>query len=129
MSDEWEKPPPQLVREKRKFPLRYLIFFIVGLYVGGVIVAWAVAGKQFPIYDFLEFWLFLVIILSIILVWTWWVTTSQRTRSVISAKDNTVVATVPVGIEPGVAAYDFGKGEIFVTTGSPGTILGSNRSR
>ena len=68
MSDKWEKPPPKLVRGKRKFP-RYFIYLIIGLFLGGLIVSWLVGGL-------IGFWLFLIIILSIVIVSVWWVITS-----------------------------------------------------
>jgi hypothetical protein len=68
MSDKWEKPPPKLVKGKRKRP-RYFIYFIIGLFLGEIIM-WAIAG------GILGFWLFLIILLSIVMVSIWWVITS-----------------------------------------------------
>ena len=75
MSDEWERPPPKLVRGKRKFPW-YLIFLIIGLYLGGVIVWWAVARKQLPIDFILGGWFIVTVILAMGLLLSWWVITS-----------------------------------------------------
>jgi hypothetical protein len=71
MTDEWERPPPKLVRGKRKFP-RYFIYLIIGLYFGAVIVTWAVAGKQLPIDVILEAWLLLIAFLALALMCVWW---------------------------------------------------------
>ena len=72
MSDEWEKPPPRLVRGKRKFP-RFFIYLIIGLYFAGVVFTWAVAGRWLPIDAILILWIFPIIFLSIIFALTWWV--------------------------------------------------------
>ena len=64
MSDKWERPPPKLVRGKS-----YFIYFIIGLFLGGLIVFWLVGGL-------IGFLLFLIIIVSIVIVSVWWVITS-----------------------------------------------------
>lgn len=73
MSNEWEKPPPKLVKGKRKFP-HYFIYLIICLYLGGVISTWAVAGRWFPIELILILWLFPIVFISIVFALTWWVT-------------------------------------------------------
>lgn len=72
MSEEWKKPPPKLVKGRRKFP-RYFIYLIIGLYLCGVISTWAVAGRWFPIELILILWLFPIVFISIVFALTWWI--------------------------------------------------------
>jgi fatty acid desaturase len=73
MSAEWEKPPPKLVRGKRKFP-RWLIYLIIGVYLGGVASTWGVVGRWVPINVIMILWLVPVFFLAVIIGLTWWVT-------------------------------------------------------
>jgi hypothetical protein len=73
MSAEWEKPPPKLVRGKRKFP-RWLIYLIIGVYLCGVASTWGVVGRWVPIDAIMILWLVPVFFLAVIIGLTWWVT-------------------------------------------------------
>jgi hypothetical protein len=73
MSEEWEKPPPKLVRGKRKFP-RWFTYLIIGTYFGGVASTWGIVGQWIPIDAIMIFWLFPVFFLAIVVGLLWWVT-------------------------------------------------------
>jgi hypothetical protein len=73
MSEEWKRPPPKLVRGKRKFP-RWLIYLIVGVYLGGVASTWGVVGRWIPIDAIMILWLVPVFFLAVVIGLLWWVT-------------------------------------------------------
>ncbi len=78
MSEEWKRPPPKLVRGKRKFP-RYFIYLLLGIFIGGVAGTWAIfsgtgIGRLIPIEFIMLVWLALVAFIAVAFALLWWVT-------------------------------------------------------
>jgi hypothetical protein len=65
---QWEKPPPKLVRKKKKFPIRIYFLIVILIYIVGVITTWVVVGRWMPLEDILFSWLILTLFVAIIIL-------------------------------------------------------------
>lgn len=72
MAEEWKRPPPKLVKKKRKF--LPLIAIIIVSYFIAVFLTWVISGGWLPLQFIMIIWLFLIIFVFLVLFTVWWIT-------------------------------------------------------